>query len=225
MLSNKKIDYYLKKIDSPSNKILSDTFKKLNAELQSVNLSFMAKVSLKTLFKESVRLRGRYNQYVLRNSDLVNSNLNSPIFVIGLPRSGTTYLHNLLIHFLDRDGFEFWELTEPIPYFKNKFLDQKLRKLKTFSLLFLSKIFVPNLQSMHPVKTDSYEECWHLFKHSLNVYNIDFQFKNELFDSIDIEFNSLSFNLNQFTVDQFSIRRDSSFLNISAFLQESDLML
>ena len=71
MLSDKKIDYYLKKIDSPSNKILSDTFKKLNAELQSVNLSFMAKVSLKTLFKESVRLRGRYNQYVLRNSDLV----------------------------------------------------------------------------------------------------------------------------------------------------------
>ena len=176
MLSDKKIDYYLKKIDSPSNKILSDTFKKLNTELQSVNLSFMAKVSLKTLFKESVRLRDRYNQYVLRNSDLVNSDLNSPIFVIGLPRSGTTYLHNLLIHFLDRDGFEFWELTEPIPYFKNKFLDQKFRKFKTFSLLFLSKIFVPNLQSMHPVKTDSYEECWHLFKHSLNVYNIDFQF-------------------------------------------------
>ena len=29
---------------------------------------------------------------------------------------------------------------------------------------------------MHPVSLSSYEECWHLFKVSLGVYNLDFQF-------------------------------------------------
>ena len=46
----------------------------------------------------------------------------------GLPRSGTTFLHNLLIHAFNRDGLEFWELCEPIPYSKNIFIDKKLEK-------------------------------------------------------------------------------------------------
>ena len=29
---------------------------------------------------------------------------------------------------------------------------------------------------MHPVQLSSYEECWHLFKNSLNIYNLIFQF-------------------------------------------------
>ena len=82
----------------------------------------------------------------------------------------------LLIHFLDRDGLEFWELTEPIPYFNNSYMDIKLRKIKTFILFMLYRLFTPNLQLMHPVKINSYEECWHLFKTSLGIYNLDFQF-------------------------------------------------
>ena len=128
MLSNKQINHYLKKIDPLSDQILSNSFEKLNTELQTVNLNSVAKLSLKALFKESFRSRRRYNSYISKYSDLNTLKLNNPIFVIGLPRSGTTYLHNLLIHFLDRDGFEFWELTEPIPYLRNKSLDQKFRK-------------------------------------------------------------------------------------------------
>ena len=28
---------------------------------------------------------------------------------------------------------------------------------------------------MHPVKINSFEECWHLFKMNLNIYNLGFQ--------------------------------------------------
>ena len=40
----------------------------------------------------------------------------------------------------------------------------------------LYRLFTPNLQLMHPVQVNSYEECWHLFKSSLSIYNLDFQF-------------------------------------------------
>ena len=55
-------------------------------------------------------------------------------------------------------------------------MDIKLRKIRTFILFGLYRLFTPNLQLMHPVKIDSYEECWHLFKSSLGIYNLDFQF-------------------------------------------------
>ena len=176
MLSNKQINHYLKKIDPLSDQILSNSFEKLNTELQAVTLNPIAKLSLKALFKESFRSRKRYNSYISKHSYLNILELNNPIFVIGLPRAGTTYLHNLLIHFLDRDGLEFWELSEPIPYFSNSYVDAKFRKMRTFVLFMFYRIFIPNLQLMHPIKINSYEECWHLFKTSLGIYNLDFQF-------------------------------------------------
>ena len=37
------------------------------------------------------------------------------------------------------------------------------------------RIFLKKVQKMHPVKLNSYEECWHLFKYNMNIYNLDFQ--------------------------------------------------
>ena len=89
--------------------------------------------------------------------------------------------------------------------------------------LFVSDVSKKNTYSIHSLFSFFSKLEKDIFLSDLKISNIDFQFKNELFDSIDIEFNSLSFNQNQFTVDQFSIRRDSSFLNISAFLQEDTI--
>ena len=171
-----KYFYFLTKDSNPSNKIFIQNFNQLYNELKNHELSFLGKIGIKSLFKSSFNLRKRYTKYLNSHSSVENIKINQPIFVSGLPRSGTTYLHNLLIHFLDRDGLEFWELSEPIPYFSNSYVDAKFRKMRTFVLFVLYRLFTPNLQLMHPVKIDSYEECWHLFKSSLGIYNLDFQF-------------------------------------------------
>ena len=175
MLKNKDF-YFLNKDTNPFNQIFIQNFNQLYSELKNKELSFLGKIGIKSLFKNSFNLRKRYVKYLESNSDIENFKINKPIFVSGPPRSGTTYLHNLLIHFLDRDGLEFWELTEPIPYFDNTYMDIKLRKMRTSVLFMLYRLFTPNLQLMHPVKINSYEECWHLFKSSLGIYNLDFQF-------------------------------------------------
>ena len=175
MLKDKDF-YFLNKDSNPSNKIFIQNFNQLYSQLKDKELSFLGKIGIKSLFKNCFHLRQRYVKYLDAHSNIKDVKINKPIFVSGLPRSGTTYLHNLLIHFLDRDGLEFWELTEPIPYFNNSYMDIKLRKIKTFMLFMLYRLFTPNLQLMHPVQVNSYEECWHLFKSSLSIYNLDFQF-------------------------------------------------
>ena len=175
MLKDKDF-YFLNKDSNPSNKIFIQNFNQLYSQLKDKELSFLGKIGIKSLFKNCFHLRQRYVKYLDAHSNIKDVKINKPIFVSGLPRSGTTYLHNLLIHFLDRDGLGFWELTEPIPYFNNSYMDIKLRKIKTFILFMLYRLFTPNLQLMHPVKINSYEECWHLFKTSLGIYNLDFQF-------------------------------------------------
>ena len=64
MLRDKKIDSYLSGTDPLNDQILSSSFKKINTELKSIDLNFLAKISLKALFKESFRLRRRYNKYI-----------------------------------------------------------------------------------------------------------------------------------------------------------------
>ena len=175
MLKNKDF-YFLRDELHSSNQIFIQNFNQLFSEIKDTEFSFFGQIGIKKLFNDLFYLRQRYNRYLINHSEIKNIKINNPIFVSGLPRSGTTYLHNLLIHFLDRDGLEFWELSEPIPWFNNNCFDIRFRKMRTFLLFLAYRVFIPNLQRMHPVSLSSYEECWHLFKVSLGVYNLDFQF-------------------------------------------------
>ena len=71
---------------------------------------------------------------------------------------------------LNNDGFS----GHVVQYFGSE-KDILIRKLKTNLIYYLFKIFVSNIQKMHPVWVNSYEECWHLFKLNMNIYNLDFQ--------------------------------------------------
>ena len=55
----------------------------------------------------------------------------SPVFVVGLPRSGTTNLHNLIINNFSFTGNQFWELSSPSTVSNNKYINEKLRRLKS----------------------------------------------------------------------------------------------
>lgn len=100
-----------------------------------------------------------------------------PLFVIGLPRSGTTNLHNLLIDNLDYKGFEYWQLTSPSLIFENKTLDYLSRKTRSLLGFYLYRYFVPSIQRMHKVKMSTYEECWHFQKTMFLCYNYVIQLK------------------------------------------------
>tara|TARA_X000001036_G_scaffold134836_1_gene127620 strand:- start:1937 stop:3100 length:1164 start_codon:yes stop_codon:yes gene_type:complete len=101
----------------------------------------------------------------------------APVIVIGLPRSGTTNLHNFIINNFDLSGINFWELSSPSRVFANKVTDEKFRRIKSAFGFYLYRYLAPSIQSMHRVNMDTYEECWHFQKHFFLCYNYVIQLK------------------------------------------------
>ena len=141
--------------------INSDLFTPLGRRLHSI----LASKSL----SEGIKFHKSINTKV--------ESLKPPIFVIGLPRSGTTNLHNLIINNFDTHGLRYWELSSPANLSSNKYIDEKFRKLKSNFGFYLYRYLVPSIQSMHKVDMNTYEECWHFQKNFFLCYNFVIQIK------------------------------------------------
>ena len=127
------------------------------------------------IFLSSISLNEgvNFSNITMKNSrDIVD-----PLFVIGLPRSGTTNLHNMLIDNFNYSGLKYWQLTSPNPIFDNNSLDTLARKTRSLLGFYLYRYLVPSIQSMHKVKMTTYEECWHFQKIMFLCYNYVIQLK------------------------------------------------
>lgn len=66
-------------------------------------------------FKNSIFRKTGCIQYYKENPELLNIPLRSPVFVVGLPRSGTTFMHRLLSLDPAVRAPLLWELMRPVP--------------------------------------------------------------------------------------------------------------
>ena len=81
-----------------------------------------------------------------------------PVFVIGLPRSGTTLLFNLLALDKSHRSPKYWEIMNPFPLAKtSKDKQKKIRKVNRD--LKLAKTLIPKLRAMHTIRAETPEEC------------------------------------------------------------------
>jgi len=94
--------------------------------------------------------------YVLENPDAEAENIVAPTIVVGLPRSGTTFLYNLLSRDADYQWFTTWEAA--IPVWPAKFGDD-VRRAITIERLAHQDLVAPKLKSIHNSEADAPEEC------------------------------------------------------------------
>ncbi len=93
-----------------------------------------------------------------------------PLFVLGLHRSGTTFVHTLLDQCADQRALRFWELMEPAPP-----AGRDTRRLSARVALAAHRFLAPEMAVVHPVAFDAPEECWPLFMPTLSVANLALQ--------------------------------------------------
>ena len=87
-----------------------------------------------------------------------------PIFITGVPRSGTTYLHQLLTNDPANRVPRIWQLIHPYPTEKIAVRRDNRRKSVDRQLA-MFKLLAPEFSSLHPVNADSPQECSEITAH------------------------------------------------------------
>ena len=155
MINKSKIVADLKLDLSDTN--LSEPFNVLVDSLNNeANLSFTGKLAAKYQIKQHLRNRHLISQFY---EGIKQPKVSQPIFVIGLPRSGTTFLFNLLSQDSNHRSPLFWEMMKPFPLVKTNGYKEKLRIGQSNLILFFKERFIPQLDDLHAIKSDSPEEC------------------------------------------------------------------
>ncbi len=121
--------------------------KSLNEE---ANLTYFGKLACEYQIKKHLTVRGQIFQ---KSRSLPNSKISRPIFVIGLPRSGTTFLFNLLSLDPDHRSPLFWEMMNPLPLCKSGSITEKIRVMRSRAILFSKNRFISKLDDMHAISS------------------------------------------------------------------------
>ena len=99
-----------------------------------------------------------------KNSAILNQAVIRPMFVSGLPRSGTTFLHSLLAEDPGNLVPRVWQLVHPYPAKngddrRDVVIRRVARQLRLFGLL------APDFRRMHPIDANSPQECSEITAH------------------------------------------------------------
>jgi hypothetical protein len=110
-----------------------------------------------------------------RNPEVLEAPVVRPIFVLGLPRTGTSALHDLLAEDPNHQVLEYWLAASPTPRpvaaisSSDPRLKAARRELRTIYAL------DPGMRALHDMQAEGPEECRHLFRHN---------FLDDTFDSM-----------------------------------------
>ena len=107
-------------------------------------------------------LRLRYEE--LQTPATLDQPIERPIFITGLPRSGTTFLHQLLAADDSNLVPRIWQLIHPYPEISRRQRHDRrrqrvARQLRIFGML------APEFRQMHPIGADSPQECSEITAH------------------------------------------------------------
>ena len=112
-------------------------------------------IAFKNQLKDRLRVRKEIFE-ITQNEDLARPA--DPIFVTGLPRSGTTFLFNLLSLNHNHRSPLYWEIMNPLPLARTA-QQRKWRQNKINLELRLARTIIPKLRAMHHIRGETPEEC------------------------------------------------------------------
>lgn len=105
----------------------------------------------------------------IRSPDIHAEAIRQPIFITGLPRSGTTFLHRLLMTDPDNRAPAVWETIYPSPSAGSKArrIAKVTRQLRAFEWM------APAFRGLHPLEATSPQECSEITAHVFRSLRFD----------------------------------------------------
>jgi hypothetical protein len=99
------------------------------------------------------------------HAEVLREEVSRPIFVLGLPRTGSTLLHRLLAQDPAARALFSWEMARPRPAAARR------GRVRLFGLYIslLNRCLAPGLRAIHPVEDDAPEECFPLLMNTFRA--------------------------------------------------------
>jgi hypothetical protein len=123
-------------------------------------LNSLGRLFLRLNFRHFICNRLWVRQYLKDHAEALAEPVSQPLFVVGLPRTGTTLLHNLLCQDSTRLAPLFWEVLQPAPAPGRR---DRRRQMARRLVTFLDRWGAPQLKTVHSLDADAPEECTCLF--------------------------------------------------------------
>ena len=140
-------------------RILLESFER-EAELNFVGRYLLRQHCIRLLVN-----RLRIQDDLKRHPEILQVPIRRPLFIIGLPRTGTTLLHNLLSQDPSSRWLLLWELGSPSPPPDHQTRETDPRIKEAEKLVRIYNSLAPNFSTAHYLNPNGPEECNSLFEH------------------------------------------------------------
>jgi len=130
----------------------------LQACEEEAYLSAFGRYALKLDITRSLTNLLRFDAAEDENPNILDRSIARPVFIMGLPRSGTTFLHTLLAQDNANAVPRAWQLMYPYPR-RRRFLRADLRRAQVDFHLRLFRLMSPEVNALHPLSADTPQEC------------------------------------------------------------------
>lgn len=116
--------------------------------------------------------RLRIEDYFARHPEIADEAIAPPLFIVGVPRTGTTKLHRLLSCDERFWWMAFWESQFPVPFPDERLENPEARRRQGAELVTMMTQAMPKLLAIHPMENEAADEEVMLMEHSmLSAFN------------------------------------------------------
>ena len=131
--------------------------------------------------------RLRLVELLKQRPDIERIEIERPIVITGLFRTGTTYLHNVLAADPSNRGARMWELAHPVGRGRDLLGDERWRRWRGGHEVTMNEIMIPEQAEAHHVTLDAYEEDFFLLENDMAVMKLfvglgDFDYARTMLD-------------------------------------------
>jgi hypothetical protein len=145
----------------------------LSACTDEASLSLVGRMATKWDMMRFLTNLLRLHDAELRAPDILDQPIERPIIITGLPRSGTTFLHRLLLEDPDNRAPLVWQTIYPYPPRRGR--DRRAarvaRQLRAFERL------APEFRALHPLDATSPQECSEITAHVFRSLRFDTNYR------------------------------------------------
>jgi len=139
---------------------------------REARLNFIGRIAAQQDTLRLINTQIRIRRELDERPEITRQEVRRPVFIVGLPRTGTTILLALLSQDPAHRPLLFWEGFDPVSPRSgdDRRRQQAARLIRSFDYV------CPSYQSIHPMRADLPEECVLLFMHTFMTPQFDFQY-------------------------------------------------